>query len=92
MGIRNITPEQLADWEPASYLTIDVRDQSAYELGNIPGSLRIARQDLLDGNFDLPKDKKLVFYCMFGVLSKDVADKLDDEGYQAYHLEGGYGD
>ena len=92
MSIQTVTPAVLETWPAEDYILIDVRDESAYQLGNIPGSIRIARQDLLDGRFQLPKTKKLVFYCMFGVLSKDPAEKLLDEGYDAYHLEGGYGD
>ena len=92
MSIQTVTPAVLETWPAEDYILIDVRDESAYQLGNIPGSIRIARQDLLDGRFQLPKTKKLVFYCMFGVLSKDPAEKLLDEEYDAYHLEGGYGD
>ena len=92
MSIQTVTPAVLETWPAEDYILIDVRDESAYQLGNIPGSIRIARQDLLDGRFQLPTTKKLVFYCMFGVLSKDPAEKLLDEGYDAYHLEGGYGD
>ncbi len=87
-----ITATELEQLDASTYITIDVRDESAYQLGNIPGSIRIDRQDLLDGNFDLPRDKKLILYCMFGVLSADPAEKLEKQGYQAYQLEGGYGD
>lgn len=91
MSVQTVTPAELEAWPAEDYIIIDVRDESAYQLGNIPGSVRISRQDLLDGRFQLPKGKKLVFYCMFGVLSKDPAEKLLAEGYNAYHLEGGYG-
>lgn len=91
MQIQTVTPAELETWPADDYIIIDVRDESAYELGNIPGSVRIAREDLLGGSFSLPKDKRLVFYCMFGVLSKEPAEKLLEDGYQAYHLEGGYG-
>jgi rhodanese-related sulfurtransferase len=91
MQIQTVTPAELETWPADDYIIIDVRDESAYELGNIPGSVRIAREDLLGGSFSLPKDKRLVFYCMFGVLSKEPAEKLLEDGYQAYHMEGGYG-
>lgn len=91
MSIQTVTPAELETWPAEDYIIIDVRDESAYQLGNIPGSVRISRQDLLNGSFQLPKNKKLVLYCMFGVLSRDPAEKLLAEDYDAYHLDGGYG-
>ena len=73
MSMQTVTPAELETWAAEDYIIIDVRDESAYQLGNIPGSVRISRQDLLNGSFQLPKNKKLVLYCMFGVLSRDPA-------------------
>ena len=91
MSVQTVTPAELESWHAEDYILVDVRDENAHRLGNIPGSIRISLKDLLDGNFDLPQNKKIVLYCMFGVLSKTPAEELLEEGYDAYHLEGGYG-
>lgn len=91
MSVQTVTAAELENWRKEDYILVDVRDESAHRLGNIPGSIRISLKDLLDGSFDLPPDKKIVLYCMFGVLSKTPAEELLEEGYDAYQLEGGYG-
>ncbi len=87
----SISPAALSQLDPQDHLLIDVRDESSFSMGNIPGSRRISREDLLSGNHDLPKDKKIILYCMFGVLSLEAAKTLNAQGYNAANLEGGYG-
>ena len=64
MSVQTITPAELESWREEDYILVDVRDENAHRLGNIPGSIRISLKDLLDGNFDLPQNKKIVLYCM----------------------------
>ncbi|MCL2587798.1 MAG: rhodanese-like domain-containing protein [Oscillospiraceae bacterium] len=80
------TIEQLEQQNPADYLLIDIRDESAYRNGFIPGALCRAVSDLPA----LPKDKPLVLYCKKGLISADAADELRDQGYIASSLTGGY--
>ena len=91
MSVQTVNAATLASWPREDYILVDVRDEHSHRMGNIPGSVRISVKDLMEGNVDLPQDKKIVLYCMFGVLSKAPAEELMDEGYDAWQLEGGYG-
>ena len=91
MSVQTVTAAELESWRAEDYILVDIRDENAHRLGNIPGSIRIPLKNLLDGDCELPEDKKIVLYCMFGVLSKTPAEELLSEGYDAYQLEGGYG-
>ncbi len=86
----DVTYEQVCEWDKSEYVWIDVRDKDSAMYGGIPNSIWISVKDIEDGNADLPKVKKLVLYCMRGVVSRDWAEKLRDEGLEAYSLQGGY--
>ncbi|MGI6118388.1 MAG: ATP-binding protein [Bilifractor sp.] len=86
-----ITLDELRKMSPEEYVLIDVRDRAAYEMGNIPGSVQIPRPDILDGSAELPRGKKIILCCMFGILSREAAEILRGKGIDAYNLEGGYG-
>ena len=72
MSIQTVTPAVLETWPAEDYILIDVRDESAYQLGNIPGSIRIARQDLLDGRFQHCLKNLIVNFDMISDMSDGV--------------------
>jgi 3-mercaptopyruvate sulfurtransferase SseA len=42
---------------------IDVRNQTSYDAGHIPGSIMIPSGEILNHLAELPKDKLIVTYC-----------------------------
>lgn len=86
----DISPESLSGLDPEEYVLIDVRDQTAYNHGFIPGAVNIEREALTEADA-LPKDKKIILYCLKGLISAEAAQKLRENGFDAYNLEGGYG-
>ncbi len=90
MSMVDIAYEEIIAWEEGSYVWIDLRDEGSISYGGIPGHVWIPIEKLEAGNRDFPKDKKLVLYCMRGVISLDAAKALREEGYDAYSLQGGY--
>ena len=84
-----ITYEELKKCDPDSYIMIDIRQESAVAYGGIPGSIQIPSTEMDKKREELPKEKKLVLYCMKGILSEEIAQTLRDEGYPAYSLQGG---
>lgn len=88
--IRNITCKELNELENDSYVVIDVRDQVSYNHGNIPGSINLAPEVLIDQNTVLDRDKTIVVCCKGGIVSQDIATRLAEQGYDACNLEGGY--
>lgn len=84
----SISVRQMAALPPESYLCLDIRGEIAYQHGHIPGA---ACWDGSDGSLaGLPKDKKLIVYCTYGEKSIAPAEKLNQNGFAAYSLSGGY--
>ena len=85
-----LTIEELADLSAGTYLLYDIRDGISFEYGTIPDA-KSAPDILSDAANDLlPKDKKLVLFCMHGRQSYPLCNDLREMGYEAYSLEGGY--
>ena len=86
-----ITLEELADLPEGLRVLIDIRDEVSMAYGTIPGAIHIP--DLLEQAEKgiLPKDRRLVLFCMHGTQSLPLAEKLQESGYQACSLKNGYG-
>lgn len=85
-----ITQEELAELPRDAYLLVDIRDEAAVGYGMLPGAVHIWEEELEAGKDDLPRDKKLILYCTRGIFSKECAEGLRAQGFDAYSLEGGY--
>lgn len=88
----DISLEEMKQLSPEEYVLIDVRDQTAYNHGFIPGAINMEQDALIKEDDSLPKDKKLILYCLKGIISADFAEELREKGYKAYNLRGGYGE
>ena len=86
-----ITLEELADLPEGSRLLIDTRDEISMSYGTIPGAVHLPdlREQAEKGT--LPKDRRLILFCMHGTRSLPLAEELREMGYQASSLENGYG-
>ena len=87
---KGITAAELEKLDISEYKIIDIRDSSAFEYGHIDGAVNIPQEKILSA--ELPQDKKLIICCRSGIISRDIADKLCEKGFEAYNLEGGYVD
>ena len=85
-----ITYDEIKQWDETSYIWVDIRDEEAVSYGGIPNAMWIPQEQLLDESVNLPKDKKLVLYCMKGINSLELAESLCEKGFEAYSLQGGY--
>ena len=68
---------------------IDIREPYVFEFATIPGAVNIPLS-AIDPIYSLPKDKRVCVFCQAGILSVEVAEKMQELGYDAYSLEGGY--
>ena len=83
-----ITLDEMNKLSADEYRLIDIRDEVSFEYGHIDGAVNMAPDDLTDGR--IAKDKKIIIYCKSGVVTREIAEKMCAEGYDAYSLEGGY--
>lgn len=72
------------------YQIIDIRSAAEIAHGEIPGSVIVAPENVLD-NKNIDYSKKLIICCARGEKSEETARLLQSEGYDAQSLEGGFG-
>lgn len=70
-------------------LLIDLRDRTVFAFGTLPEAENIP-MDEIGKLYSLPRDKRIVLFCQQGDLSGEIAELLDDNGYQVLDLTGGY--
>lgn len=83
--------DQLKQLDEKECVLIDVRDQTAYNHGFIPGAIHVEMDRILGGEYIPPVGKKVILYCLKGIISVEAAEYLTEKGYEAYSLAGGYG-
>lgn len=89
--IREISPEEWEKEEYKNFTAIDIRDEAEYELGHIDNALWMSISDLLREDRPLDKSKAYLLYCKYGTISRELGERLLDEGYRVANLSGGYG-
>ena len=89
--IREISPEEWEKEEYKNFTAIDIRDEAEYELGHIDNALWMSISDLLREDRALDKSKAYLLYCKYGTISRELGERLLDEGYRIANLSGGYG-
>ena len=88
-----ISVQEMAQLDEKTYRLIDMRDDLSYSYGNIPGSIHIPAEELLENPEQLALQypgEKLVIYCKKGENSKDMVCSLWEKGIDAVSLQGGY--
>ncbi len=68
--------------ENNSISLIDVRTPQEMAGGILPGATKIALTDILNDQFDLPKEEEHIIYCASGYRSNIVASYLQQHGYR----------
>ena len=84
-----ISVQELSKRDVDSYILIDIRDDSSYSYGNIPGSLHVPK-DILEADYEKYKDKPLILYCKKGDTSVETVQFLKEKNIEAKSLKGGY--
>ena len=84
--------EYINSQKEKDYLVIDVRQESEYELGHIPGARLMPLVEVETRLFSLPGDRDLIFYCHNGGRSQwaaSLAGESEISEKTVYHLMGG---
>ncbi len=74
---------------PEGAVVIDCQDEIAYQNRHEPRADHWDYYDLLKGYRSFAKDSVYLIYCTFGLQSALIAEKMQNDGYQAYSLQGG---
>ena len=79
VGTTMISPidlKKLIDSKSQDYVIVDVRDESEYKAGHIPGAISIPVDVFASRSGILPKEKKIIVYCNTGGSSYSAYRKL----------------
>ena len=85
----DITIEEMEALPAESYELFDIRGEIERAHGILQNSTA-SSADVLMENPPEDKEKKIIICCSRGQISRDIAEELQGQGYEAYSLKGGY--
>ena len=91
--IREVTPQQVNDLSPGDAVLVDVREESEWEQGYLPGAVHISKGYVEQAiEAEVPdRDRQVILYCAGGVRSLLAAQALEQLGYtNVASMSGGF--
>jgi rhodanese-related sulfurtransferase len=88
-----ISPEEVAaalEDGTLPYALVDVREYFELSRGILPGSHVLPMSDIQFRISDLERERPIVCYCEHGIRSYDVAAWLQQQGFSARSMAGGF--
>lgn len=86
--MQSVTIEELeTQTEP---FIVDIRTEDDYKRGSLQNAINIPMAQLKERMAQLPKNKTIYLLCHTGERSVDYVEMLDDAGYDAVNISGGY--
>ncbi|MFM1994476.1 MAG: hypothetical protein RL537_1165 [Actinomycetota bacterium] len=86
-----VSIDQLQESLAEGAFLIDVREDSEYQSGHVPGAKHIPLGSLGERLNEIPKDQEIWVICQSGGRSMKAANALEDLGYSAVSVAGGTG-
>lgn len=89
--LTDVGPESLTQANQAELLILDVRSESEFDRGHVPGAIHIPHTDLTQRLSELEgwQEKPVVVYCETGGRARNAATLLQARGFkQVFHLDG----
>lgn len=88
--MNTITVEELEKIDSENSYILDIRSNNDYSKGTMNHAIHIPLEIVNDSLDSIPKEKDIYVLCHTGQKSIDVVELLEENGYQAYNIEGGY--
>ena len=88
--MKTITIEELMKLAPEEMTILDVRPREEYRRGTFAGALSMPMKEIPERVEEIPKDKPVCLLCHTGERSVEYVDYLEQKGYDAWNVEGGY--
>ncbi len=89
MSVKEITAEEFDALDLEKVTVLDLREKDETLVFGIPGALNLPFSATGEGIDLVPKDKPVYVVCRSGEWSVQIAEILEDRGYEAYSLKGG---
>jgi rhodanese-related sulfurtransferase len=84
-----VSPSQAQQLLASGAQLVDVRTDTEYAAGHIPGALLVPLADVQSEAAGLDRERPLVVYCRSGERSGMAADAFAASGWDAHSIEGG---
>ena len=88
--MKSINATELSVLDMEKVILLDIRSREEFKNNGIKGSVNVPFDEISTGLSKLPKDKPVYVLCRTGDLSEEVAEILEDRGYDVYNVEGGH--
>ncbi|MBO7373897.1 MAG: DsrE/DsrF/DrsH-like family protein [Oscillospiraceae bacterium] len=88
--IKHISAEEFAKLDRSTLTLLDLREPDQVLLGALEGAVNIPFSHIGKELEKLPKDKPVYVFCQEGSLSTEITEQLQDWGYDAINLDGGW--
>ena len=88
--IKSITAEEFAALDFGSVTILDLREPDQVLAAPLEGAVNVPLSRLGQGIDALPKGKPVYAICDVGTLSEQVVEILEDRGFEAWNVKGGF--
>lgn len=88
--MKSITIEELEKLNPDDITIVDVRMKRDYQLGTLNKGINIPIDEMENSFSMIPKEKPVFVLCHTGDKSMNVVERLEELGYDAANIIGGY--
>ena len=69
---------------------IDIRDKADFDKATYPGAVNIYWEELEEHMDEIRKDCPVYLLCYTGQKSEEIAQELNEQGYEVYSIKNGY--
>lgn len=88
--VQEIDYDTYKTMDPATYQLLDIRDDIAVSYGRVRGAIHIPEDQVMDRLSELDRGKLLLIICAKGVVSQELAETLDSQGWNTANFRDGY--
>ena len=88
--IKHISVQEFSKLDRNTLTLLDLREPDQRLLGTAEGAVSIPFSQIGKDLEKLPKDKPVYVFCQEGSLSTEITEQLQDWGYDATNLDGGW--
>ena len=90
MAYKHITAEEFVKLDFTKITIVDLREPDEVLVKGFEGAINIPFSDFYSKLDSVPNDKPVYVICRTGDFSEEIAEILDDRGYEAYNVDGGF--
>lgn len=88
--MNSFNAEELDSLDTGKVLLLDIRSRDEFDRNGIGGSVNVPFDEISTGLSALPMDRPVYVMCRTGDLSEEVAEILEDRGYEVFNVTGGH--